>query len=83
MNFSRSLILVRDDNERIDFKVSDYVRKRGITSGMCVLRELAVNIDSVQPGDEVDENVVHAFGNLLQQSAGNGFVGWIPEMLIL
>ena len=41
------------------------------------LRELAVDVDGVQPGDEVDEDIVHALWHLLQQGRSNLFVGWI------
>ena len=51
MNFSRGLILVGDDDQGVDFKVG----------------ELAVDVDSVQSGDEINEDVVNALGNLLEQ----------------
>jgi len=41
------------------------------------LRELAVDVDGVQPGDEVDEDIVHALWHLLEQGRGNLFVGGI------
>lgn len=34
-------------------------------------RELAVDVYSVQPRDEVDENIVHTLGNLLEESGSN------------
>ena len=34
-------------------------------------RELAVNIDGVQPRDEVNEDIVHTLGDLLQESGSN------------
>jgi hypothetical protein len=41
------------------------------------LRELAVDVDGVQAGDEVDKDIVHALRYLLQQGRGDLFVGWI------
>lgn len=35
------------------------------------LRELAVNVDGVQPRDEVDEDIVHTLGDLLQESGSD------------
>ena len=35
------------------------------------LRELAVNVDGVEAGDEVDEDVVNTLGNLLEESGSN------------
>lgn len=42
-----------------------------------ILRELAVNVDSVETGDEVDEDVVNTLGNLLQKSGSNLLVGGV------
>jgi len=44
-------ILVGDDDERVDLEVG----------------ELAVDIDGVEAGDKVDEDVVDALGDLTQQ----------------
>jgi hypothetical protein len=38
-------------------------------------RELAVDVDGVQPRDEVDENVVDTLGNLLQEGGSDLLVG--------
>jgi len=35
------------------------------------LRELAVNVDGVEAGDEVDEDVVNTLGDLLEESGSN------------
>jgi hypothetical protein len=34
-------------------------------------RELAVNVDSVQPRDEVNEDIVNTLGNLLQEGGSD------------
>ena len=39
------------------------------------LRELAVNVDGVEAGDEVNEDVVNTLGNLLEESGSNLLVG--------
>jgi hypothetical protein len=39
------------------------------------LRELRVDIDGIEAGDEVNEDSVQALGNLLQQTLGDLFVG--------
>lgn len=41
------------------------------------LRELAIDVDGVQAGDEVDEDIVYAFWHLLQQGRRDLFVRWI------
>ena len=38
---------------------------------MLYLRELAVNVDGVQPRDEVNEDIVNTLRNLLQKSGGD------------
>jgi hypothetical protein len=38
---------------------------------------LAVNVDGVQPRDEVDENVVHALGDLAQKRLGDSLIGGV------
>jgi hypothetical protein len=55
VDLSRGLVLVGDDNERVDLEVS----------------ELAVNVDGVQPRDEVNEDIVNTLGNLLQEGGGD------------
>ena len=50
---SGCLILVGDDNKGVDLEVG----------------ELAVDIDSVQALDEVDEDVVDTRGNLLEEGS--------------
>ena len=35
------------------------------------IRELAVNVDSVEAGDEVNEDVVDTLRNLLEESGSN------------
>ena len=35
------------------------------------LRELAVNVDGVEAGDEVNEDVVNTLGDLLEESGSN------------
>jgi len=52
---------VGNDDERVDFQVG----------------ELAVDVDSVQARDEVDENVVYALGDLLEKCGSDLIVGWI------
>jgi hypothetical protein len=39
------------------------------------VRELAVNVDSVEARDEVNEDVVNTLRNLLEESGGNLLVG--------
>ena len=41
------------------------------------IRELAVDVDGIESGDEVDEDVVHALGDLLQKGGSNLLVGGI------
>lgn len=53
VDLSRGLILVGDDDEGVDLEVG----------------ELAVNVDSVQALDEVDEDVVNTRGNLLEKGS--------------
>lgn len=59
VDLSRGGISVRDDDERIDLEVS----------------ELAVDVDSVEAGDEVNEDIVNTLRDLLQESSGNLVVG--------
>ena len=44
---------------------------------MCNVRELAVNVDGVEAGDEVDKDVVDTLGNLLEESGSNLLVGGV------
>ncbi|KAI6762873.1 hypothetical protein HG530_008853 [Fusarium avenaceum] len=55
------LVLVGDDNEGVDLKVG----------------ELAVDVDSIESGNEVDKDVVDTLGNLLEESSGNLLVGGV------
>jgi hypothetical protein len=41
------------------------------------VRELAVNVDSVEARDEVDEDVVNTLRNLLEESGSNLLVGGV------
>jgi hypothetical protein len=41
------------------------------------VRELAVNVDSVEARDEVDEDVVDTLRNLLEESGSNLLVGGV------
>lgn len=52
-------ILVGDDNEGVDLEVG----------------ELALDVDGVQPGDEVNQHVVNTLGDLLQQRRSDLVVG--------
>lgn len=45
--------------------------------GSIDLRELAVNVYSVEARDKVNQDVVDALGHLLQKSLGNNIVGRI------
>jgi len=56
---SRGLVLIGDNDERVDLEV----------------RELAVDVDGIQASDEVDEDVVNALGDLLEESGSNLLVG--------
>lgn len=60
VNLSRGGVGVRNDNERVDLEVC----------------ELAVNVDGVETGDEVNENVVDTLWHLLQKGSSNLLVGW-------
>jgi hypothetical protein len=55
------LVLVGDDNKGVDLKVG----------------ELAVDVDGIKSGDEVDKDVVDTLGNLLEESSGNLLVGGV------
>jgi hypothetical protein len=61
VNLSGGLIRIGDDNKGVDFEVG----------------ELAVDVDRVQPGDEVDEDVVNALGDVLEERGSNLLVGRI------
>ena len=58
---SRGGIGIGDDYQGVDFKVG----------------ELAVDIDSVETGDEVDQHIVDTLGDVLQQRGGDFFVGGV------
>lgn len=55
VNGGGSLSLVGDDNQRVDLEVG----------------KLAVDVDSVQAGDEVNQDIVNTLGDLLEQSGSN------------
>lgn len=55
VNLCRGLVLVGDDNKGVDLEVG----------------ELAVDVDSVQTGDEVDKDIVNALGDVREESRGN------------
>lgn len=59
VDLSRGGISVRDDNQRVDLEVG----------------ELALNVDGVEAGDEVNEDVVDALGDLLQERGSNLLIG--------
>jgi hypothetical protein len=52
---------VGNDNERVDLKVG----------------ELAVNIDGVETGDEINQDIVNALGHLAQESSSNLLIGGV------
>jgi hypothetical protein len=56
---SRGLVLVGDDHQGVDLEVC----------------ELAVDIDGIEAGDEVDEDIVNTLGDLLEESGSNLLVG--------
>ena len=58
-------VLVGDDDERVDFEIS----------------ELAVDVNGVEARDEVDEDVVHALGDLFEEARGDLLVaGVLPQV---
>lgn len=59
MNIGRCAAGVGDDDQGVDLEVC----------------ELAVDVDSVESGDEVDKDIVDALGDLLQESGSNLIVG--------
>ena len=61
VNLGGGGISVGDDDQRVDFKVG----------------ELAVDVDSIETGDEVNQHIVDALGDVLQQSGGDLFVGGV------
>ena len=61
VNLGGGGIGVGDDHERVDLKVG----------------ELAVDVDGVQAGDEVHQNVVDTLGDLGQQGGGDLLVGGV------
>lgn len=72
MNLSRGLVLVGDDDERVDLEVAErQVSYRSALGNTLYSRELAVNVDGIQSRDEVDENIVHTLRNLLQEGSSN------------
>ena len=61
VDIGRSGIRVGDDDQGIDFEVG----------------ELAVDVDSVEAGDEVNEDIVHTLGNVLQKGGRNLLIGGV------
>jgi hypothetical protein len=61
VDIGRGDLLVGDDDERVDLEVS----------------ELAVDVDSVQAGDEVNENVVYTGGDLAEEALGDLLVAGV------
>lgn len=61
VNISRGGISVGDDNQRVDLEVG----------------ELAVDVDGVEAGDEVNEDVVNTLGHLAQESSSDLLVGGV------
>lgn len=59
MDFGRGGVSVRNDDERVDLEIG----------------ELAVDVDSVQARDEVDQDIVDALWDLLEQSRGQLGIG--------
>ena len=72
VNLGRGLVLVGDNDERVDLEVTAGLVSDDNTLWMVNnLRELAVNVDGVQPRDEVNEDIVDTLRNLLQESGGD------------
>jgi hypothetical protein len=61
VNIGGGGVSVRDDDQGVDLEVG----------------ELAVNVDSVQASDEVDEDIVNTLGDLAQQASGDLLVGGV------
>lgn len=61
VNLSGGGIRVGDDHQRVDFQVG----------------ELAVDVDGIQAGDEVHQDIVDTLGHLVQQRSGNLLVGGV------
>jgi hypothetical protein len=61
VNLGGGSVGVRDDNQRVDLKVS----------------ELAVNVDGVEARDEVNQDIVNTLGDLAQQGCGDLLVGGV------
>jgi hypothetical protein len=59
VHFGGGFISVRDDDQGVDLEIG----------------ELAVNVDGVQAGDEIDEDIVNTFGDLFEECGGEFFVG--------
>lgn len=73
VDLSRGGISVGDDNERVDLEVAGSRVSRLIKKlkDREDLRELAVNVDGVKAGDEVNEDVVNTRRDLLEESGSN------------
>ena len=59
MHFSGGFIGVGDDDQGVDLEIG----------------KLAVNVDGVQAGDEIDEDIVDTFRDLFEECRGELFVG--------
>ena len=72
VDLSRGLVLVGDDNKRVDLEVTGgWVSCSPGSNDKWDSRELAVNVDGVQPRDEVNEDIVNTLGNLLQKGGSD------------
>lgn len=63
VNLSGGLVLVGNDNEGVDLEVG----------------ELAVDVNTVEAGNEVDKDIVDTLGNVLQESSSDLLIGREPE----
>lgn len=61
MHFGRRAFGVGNDDKRVDFEI----------------RELAVDVDSVQSCYKIDEDVVDTFGHFFKQYGRNLIVRWV------
>lgn len=61
MDFGRGAFSVRDNDKRVDFKIG----------------KLAIDVDGVEAGDEVHEDIVDTLGDVFQESRGNLLVGGV------
>ena len=73
MDVGRGGIGVGNDDKGVDLEVAAAVRLDYV-SGFLNSRELAVDVDGVEAGDKVNQDIVDALGDLLQKSSGNFLV---------